>query len=43
LYVLTATINHSPTGDPAALSEMYGYAEATPIEIFDTMADTNRG
>jgi hypothetical protein len=43
VYVLTATINHSPTGDPAALSEMFGHATTTPIEIFDTMADTNRG
>jgi hypothetical protein len=33
LYQLTATINHSPTGDPAKLSEMFGYAESTPIDI----------
>lgn len=33
LYQLTATINHSPTGDPGKLSEMFGFAESTPIEI----------
>ena len=33
LYKLTATISHSPTGNPALLSEMFGFAEATPVEI----------
>ncbi len=33
LYELTATINHSPTGNPAQLSEMFGFAESTPISI----------
>jgi len=33
LYKLTATINHSPTGDPAKISEMFGFAESTPIDI----------
>jgi hypothetical protein len=42
LYKLTVTINHSPTGDPAELSEMFAHADATPIEIFETMPDTNR-
>jgi hypothetical protein len=33
LYQLTATINHSPTGNPRKISEMFGYAESTPIDI----------
>jgi len=33
LYKLTATINHSPTGDPNKVSEMFGYAESTPVDI----------
>jgi hypothetical protein len=33
LYRLTATINHSPTGDPKKISEMFGFAESTPIDI----------
>src|ERR1700737_2755734 len=33
LYGLTATINHSPTGNPNQLSEMFGFAESTPINI----------
>ena len=41
LYKLTATINHSPTADPAQLSEMFGYAEATPIRIVNVVAETN--
>ena len=41
LYKLTATISHSPTGDPARLSEMFGFAEATPIDIRDTVVESN--
>jgi len=41
LYQLTATINHSPTGDPTRLSEMFGYAESTPIMITETVVETN--
>ena len=41
LYELTATINHSPTGNPAQLSEMFGFAEATPINIRQTVVETN--
>lgn len=41
LYKLTATISHSPTGDPAKLSEMFGYAEATPIDIRKTVVESN--
>jgi hypothetical protein len=33
LYQLIATINHSPTGDPKKVSEMFGFAESTPIDI----------
>jgi len=36
-----ATISHSPTGDPAKLSEMFGYAEATPIDIRRTVVESN--
>jgi hypothetical protein len=43
LYKLTATISHSPTGDPARLSEMFGYAEATPVNIFNTVTESNGG
>jgi hypothetical protein len=39
LYKLTATINHSPTGNPAVLSEMFGYAEATPVDIRRTVVE----
>lgn len=39
LYQLTATINHSPTGDPKRLSEMFGYAESTPIDIRDVTVE----
>jgi hypothetical protein len=41
LYKLTATISHSPTANPAQLSEMFGYAEATPINIRKTVVETN--
>jgi hypothetical protein len=41
LYKLTATINHSPTGDPAKVSEMFGFAESTPVKITNTVVETN--
>jgi len=41
LYQLTAVINHSPTADPNKLSEMFGYAESTPIMITRTVIETN--
>jgi hypothetical protein len=41
VYKLTATINHSPTGDPAKVSEMFGFAESTPIDIRTTVVETN--
>lgn len=41
LYKLTATINHSPTGDPGKLSEMFGFAESTPIEIQDIEVESS--
>jgi len=41
IYKLTATISHSPTGDPNRLSEMFGYAESTPINIRHTVVETN--
>ncbi len=41
LYKLTATINHSPTGDMALLSEMFGYAESTPVKITSSVVETN--
>jgi hypothetical protein len=41
LYKLTATINHSPTGDPKKLSEMFGYAESTPVDIRKIKEETN--
>jgi hypothetical protein len=41
VYKLTATISHSPTGDPNKLSEMFGFAESTPIEIRNTLVETN--
>jgi hypothetical protein len=43
VYKLTAVINHSPTGDPKKLSEMYGYADATPIDIRSTVTESNGG
>lgn len=41
LYKLTATISHSPTADPAKLSEMFGFAESTPVEIRHTVVESN--
>jgi hypothetical protein len=41
LYKLTATINHSPTADPKKVSEMFGYAESTPVDIRKTVVETN--
>jgi hypothetical protein len=39
LYKLTATINHSPTGNPNQVSEMFGFAECTPIDIRDKVVE----
>lgn len=39
LYKLTATISHSPSADPAQLSEMFGFAESSPIEIRTTVVE----
>lgn len=41
VYKLTATINHSPTGNPAQLDEMFGFAESTPIQITDPVIESN--
>jgi hypothetical protein len=41
LYELVAVIKHSPTADAAKLSEMFGYAESTPIMITQTVVETN--
>jgi len=41
LYQLIAVIKHSPTGDAAKLTEMFGYAESTPIMITKTVVETN--
>ena len=41
LYQLTAVITHSPVSDPKRLSEMFGYAESTPIMITRTTEETN--
>ena len=43
LYKLTATINHSPTGNPNHVSEMFGFAESTPIDIRDNVVETEAG
>jgi hypothetical protein len=32
-------INHSPTGDPKKVSEMFGYAESTPIDIREVVVE----
>jgi hypothetical protein len=40
LYKLTATINHSPTGNPNQVSEMFGFAESSPIDIRDNVVET---
>lgn len=42
VYQLTATIGFAPTGAPAGQgSEMYGFVETPPIQIQDTVLDTN--
>src|SRR5260370_42513151 len=41
VYKLTATIHHSPTGDPARISEMFGFAASTPIEITNPVIESN--
>jgi hypothetical protein len=41
IYKLTAVINHSPTGNPNQLTEMFGFAESTPVDIRQTVVETN--
>ena len=41
LYKLTATINHSPTGNPKQLTEMFGFAESTPVQIVQDLVESN--
>jgi hypothetical protein len=41
LYKLTATINHSPIADPTKLTEMFGFAESTPVDIRNTVVESN--
>ena len=41
LYKLTAVINHSPTGNPKQLTEMFGFAESTPVDIRQITVETN--
>jgi hypothetical protein len=41
IYKLTATINHGPTTDPNQLTEMFGFAESTPINIRQTVVESN--
>jgi hypothetical protein len=41
VYKLTATINHSPTGKQQQLTEMFGFAESTPVQIVDTTVESN--
>ncbi len=41
VYKLTAVINHSPTGNPAQLDEMFGFAESTPIQITDPVIESS--
>ena len=41
LYKLTATISHSPIADPDKLSEMFGFAESAPIDIRNTVVESN--
>ncbi|HKA12642.1 MAG TPA: hypothetical protein VKI99_19440 [Candidatus Dormibacteraeota bacterium] len=41
LYQLSATINHSPVGNPNQLSEMIGFAQSLPIKFTTTVVETN--
>ena len=41
LYKLIAVINHSPTGNPDQLTEMFGFAESTPVDIRQIAVETN--
>jgi hypothetical protein len=41
VYKLTATINHSPTGKQNELTEMFGFAESTPVQIVDSTVESN--
>jgi hypothetical protein len=43
LYQLVATINHSPTQTPVQFSEMYGFAESTPVNIQNIPMETAVG
>jgi len=39
MYKLVVTISHSPNGDPNQLTEMFAFAEATPINIRQTVVE----
>jgi hypothetical protein len=41
VYQLTATISHSPTGNPNQVSEMFGFAESNPIRIVSAVVESN--
>jgi hypothetical protein len=41
LYKLIAVINHSPTGTPDQLTEMFGFAESTPVDIRPIAVETS--
>ena len=41
LYKLTAVINHSPTGNPWRITDMFGFAESTPIDIRRIAVETS--
>jgi hypothetical protein len=43
LYQLVATINHSPTQTPIQLTEMYGFAESTPVNITSVVMESPVG
>jgi hypothetical protein len=34
-------INHSPVADPTKLTEMFGFAESTPVDIRNTVVESN--
>jgi hypothetical protein len=39
IYKLVVTISHSPNGNPNQLTEMFGFAESTPINIRQTVVE----
>src|SRR5262245_875840 len=41
VYTLTATINHSPTGNQNQLTGMFGFAESTPVQSVETTVESN--